>query len=426
MWDLDTIVAQNNKIALEAMMNAPEVAAARAPLPEAWSLSTLAKKMKVGPPLLTELLKCFTNTEEIQKFVHLIREFLPEHEANILSEPRNGRLYTFCYLFGKKYYPLPVFSQENELGNFVTGLPVELFGMSYSEYHNLDMRPGYILLLGLVVYPYEGDWRDEDDDLVPFDPATLPTEKYRPSASDIAWVEDLVTNLAVGGQWIAPMGFVVVKVAENKILLKEAKDTPEVKETIRRTLLVAKRAGIAAEFSRTGRTSQEKLSGARVPVLDMVQRIVGEDLVKQIPREGWEPETLHKMTDGTPYEGVGHFADWVCSETGCAVLDYSYENCEYIEGYGEPIFRWSRYNVDRLTEQHLNALKIRGKIARVVEWLEADPYGRFKELMEFMLSLPASERKPADTVLRESVYDPTECFCPLEFVNGEEDEDDDG
>jgi len=426
MWDLDTIVQQNNKIALEAMMNAPEVAAARAPLPEAWSLSTLAKKMKVGPPLLTELLKCFTNTDEIQKFVSIIREFLPEHEANILSEPRFGRLYTFCYLFGKKYYPLPVFSQENELGNFVAGLPVELFGMSYSEYHNLDMRPGYILLLGLVVYPYEGDWRDEDDDLVPFDPVTLPTEKYRPSASDIAWVENLVTNLAVGGQWIAPMGFVVVKVAENKILLKEAKDTPEVKETIRRTLLVAKRAGIEAEFSRTGRTSQEKLSGARVPVLDMVQRIVGEDLAKQIPREGWGPETLHKMTDGTPYEGVGHFADWACSLTGCAVLDSNYENCEYIEGYGEPIFRWSRYNVDRLTEEHLNALKIRGKIARVVDWLEADPYGRFKELMEFMLSLPASERKPADTALRESVYDPTECFCPLEFVNEEEDEDDDG
>jgi len=35
--------------------------------------------------------------------------------------------------------------------------------MSYSAYHELQMRPGYLLLLSLVIYPYEGDERDIEE-----------------------------------------------------------------------------------------------------------------------------------------------------------------------------------------------------------------------------------------------------------------------
>ena len=427
MWDLDTIIEQNNQAALEAMMRPPAVETAQTPRPEAWPLSTLAKKLKVGPPLLEELLKCFTNIDDIEKFVAIIREFLPEHEAAILTEPRSGRLYKFCYLFSKKFFPLPIFAQEAELGAFVASLPVEFMGMSYTAYHDLGMRLGYALLLALVVYPYEGDWRDEEDDRVPFDPENLPADDYKPSASDVAWVRDLVEPLAIGGQWVAPVGFVMVKVAEGRILLRDAKDTPEAKETIRRTLMVARKAGIKAEFSKTGRTSEQKLNGAKVPLFDMIQGVVGQQLVGMIPPEGWEPETLHKMTDGTPYEGVGHFADWACSNTGCAVLDCDYGDCEYIEGEVMPLFKWSRENVDRLTEDYLKVLKIRGKIARIVEWLEEDPPVRYRELLDFLTSLPASERKPADPERHRAVYDPTEHWCPLEPELGREEEDpDDG
>jgi len=425
MWDLDTIIAQNNQAAVEAMMRPPVVEAAQTPRPEAWPLSTLAKKLQIGPPLLAELLKCFTNIEDIEKFVAIIREFLPEHETDILAEPRFGRLYKFCYLFGKRYFPLPIFMQESELGAFVESLPVELMGMSYSAYHDLGMRLGYALLLALVIYPYEGDWRDEEDDRVPFDPEDLPADDYKPSDSDIAWVVDLVESLAVGGQWVAPMGFVMVKVGERKIQLMDAEDTPAVKETIRRTLLIAKKAGIAAEFSRAGRTAREKLNGAKVPLFDMIQRVVGQQLVKMIPPAGWEPDTLHKLTDGTPYDGLGDFADWVCGNTGCVVLDTNYGDCEYIEGNSVPLFQWSRYNVDRLTEDYPKVQEIRGKIARVVDWLEKDPPVRYKELLDFLLSLPEEERKPADPDLWAAVYDPTEHWCPLDpELEREEDEED--
>lgn len=62
----------------------------------------------------------------------------------------------------------------------MTGLPVGLMAMSYSAYHDLNMRWGYLLLLSLVVYPYEGDERDmeEFEGRTPFgDPLPRPKGK---------------------------------------------------------------------------------------------------------------------------------------------------------------------------------------------------------------------------------------------------------
>jgi hypothetical protein len=285
-------------------------------------------------------------------------------------------------------------------------MPVELLAMSYSQYHELEMLPGYLLLLSLVIYPYEGDDRDEDDDSVPFNPVNLPTKRYRPTLKDIGWLNDLLASLAIDGQWIAPMGFTIVKLADNKIELREAKDTPEVKETICRTLLIAKKIGIEAEF-RAGRTSEEKLNGARIPLLDTVKNTVGAELAERIPGNGWEPEELHQMTDKTPYDGVGNFADWVCSQTGCVMLDSSIECCDIREGYGEPIFKWTRKNVTILTEEWPRVQEIRSKIDHIVEWLEEDQINHFKELLEFLL-----QSKPAKK--NTLPYDPTDRWCPLD------------
>ena len=420
MWDLDSIVRQNNEIALDSMMRGKQLEEAQSPQPEGWALSFLADKLKTGPPNLTALVDCLESIETIEGFLGLIRMLLPEYELVIMSEPRNRRVYRFCYCFGKKYYPLPA-NTECGMGDWVGGMPVSLMAMSYSVYHELGMRPGYLLLLSLVIYPYEGDDRDEEDDDVPFDPVNLPTEKYRPSVRDIAWVKDLMANLAIDGQWIAPMGFTVVKVAENKIVLREAKDTPEVKETIRRTLLIAKKVGIEAEFTRTGRTAREKLHGAKVPLLDLVQNIVGAELADRIPGAGWSPGELHQMTDNTPYGGVGNFADWACSETGCIILDSSYDNCSYQEGMGEPIFKWSKYNVNVLASQWPKVQEVREKIDYIVEWLERDQINNFRELVEFLLKFNPEKEKPG----KVRIYDPFEHYCDLEQETGEEEDDDD-
>jgi hypothetical protein len=245
-----------------------------------------------------------------------------------MSAPRNRRVYKFCYYFGIEYYPLPA-NTDCPPADWVSGMPVELIAMSYSAYHELQMRPGYLLLLSLVIYPYEGDERDIEEDI------------------------------------------------------------PE--------------------------------SGARVPLLDMVQRIVGEEIVNRIPKDGWTAEELHRMTDGTKYDGAGAFADWACSDTGCVVLDSSYENCDYEEGSGEPTFLWTKHNVDILTSEWPKVQEIRGKIDRLVEWLERDPIGHFGELLDFLL-----KTEPVKTKKRRKrgYYDPFERHCALDQDTGEEEDDD--
>ncbi|KKM00761.1 hypothetical protein LCGC14_1801180 [marine sediment metagenome] len=270
----------------------------------------------------------------------LIRRYLPEHELEILSETRNQRMYRFSYLFGGKYFPLPPWSHQRDIGVFVRSMPVELAGMSYSAYHDLNFRPGYQLLLALVIYPYEGDERDREE------------EYDRPK--------------------------------------KKKKD---------------------------GKPLVEVLGGARIPLLDLVKRLIGDDLVWKIPVHGWTPSELRQL-DKTKYKGVAHFADWACSETGCIILDTSYEDCQYIEGEGEPFFMWSERNVKVLTKEWPKAKEIRESIDRMVDWLELDPLRNFGELLTFIRSRKIDSKKKRP----ERNYDRMDYECPLDQVFEDEEE----
>jgi hypothetical protein len=158
-----------------------------------------------------------------------------------------------------------------------------------------------------------------------------------------------------------------------------------------------------------------------VQLLDLVQGIVGVEIANRIPKDGWAAEELHRITDGTKYDGVGAFADWVCSSSGFLVLDSSYENCDYEEGSGEPTFLWTKRNVDILTEQWPRVQEIRGKIDRMVEWLEEDQIGRFKELLDFLLkSKPTCSKKKS----KRTYGAPFEHHCELDQDTGEEADDD--
>jgi len=447
MWDLESIIRQNNQAAVDVFMKGRAVEVAQSPQPKAWTLSLLAEKLRVGPPLLSQLLGCFTNYETLESFLLLIRQFLPEHEEEILSESSGQRVYRFCYLFGERYFPLPIYTSNATVDQLVAGMPIELLAFSYSVYHELDLRQAYLLLLSLVIYPYEGDERDEEDDDVPFNPfdpmrrsnmeakfgeiATAEETKtgWRPKASDVAWVKDLIETLGNGGKWFAPMGFTFIKIDDRNIELRQADNKPEVRETVRRTVLIAEKAGFKVKVKvgktaqeKTGKTLMEIFSGARVPLLDAVQQAVGEDLARLIPKDGWTAKDLHLWTDGTPYDGVGDFADWVCSQTGCIILDCSYEDCEFIEGMVEPIFKWTQRNVNTLTKEWPKVKEVRAKIDRVVEWLEADPISRFRELLEFLMAKAKRTRKKTTSARAKHFYDPTEHWCPLDQYNEYEEE----
>ena len=404
------------------MMRGPLVEETQHPRPkDGWSLSLLAEMLQVGPPLLTGIINALESIGDVQKFVNLVQLLLPDYENEIMSAPRNKRVYKFCFYFGKKYYPLPA-NTDCPPADWVDGMPLELMGLSYTGYHELDMRPGYLLMLSLVVYPYEGDDRDAEDDSVPFNPAAWgnSTKKWKPAASDIQWLKDLFYRLKVGDHWIAPMGFEMVKVSANEFKLTNAADTPEVKEVVARTLIVAEKLGIKATFT-AGKNKEQKETAARIPLLDKVQNIVGAETVRKIPKHGWEPEDLHKMTDGTRFEGVGDLADWACGNTGCTLLDCSYEDCQYIEGNAEPIFKWTKRNVDILASEWPKVQEIHARIDKMAQWLEQDQANHFWELVNFLMSCKV---KPTYKD-RMNTYDRSERLCCLDQADAyDEDEED--
>ncbi len=412
MWDLQQIIANNNLAAINAMMQGNKVANVENPLPDVWPLSFLAGKLKVGPPVLSEIMRGFVDIDTITSFLRLIRDYLPEYEDEILSQSRSQRVYKFCYLFNQKYYPLPSGSAQNTMMDFVEKMPIELLGMSYDAYHELNFRPGYLLLLSLVVYPYEGDERDQVDDDVPFDPVNtdaISKPGWQPRRSDVDWVKNLITTLADGGEWIAPMGFTITKIDNLHIEVSQAVNDEAVKEAVQMTVLIAQKLGIQVKV-KVGHTAEEKnVSGARVPLLEAVKTQVGAELVGMIPDNGWDAKSLHDATDGTQYEGVGHFADWVCAKTGSIVLDSNYEHCAWvIEGSTEPNFQWSKYNVKRLTKEWPNTQKYREKIDHIVSWVEDNPPVNFQELLKFLIpKLTGVETKPV-------VYDPFDHYIKLD------------
>ncbi len=337
MWDLLTIIEQNNRAAVQSMMAGQRLEKSSNPLPSSWPLSRLSEKLIIGPPLLGELINVLVDIDTLQEFLDIIRRFIPEYEDEVMSGARNRRVYRFCYRFSEKYFPLPVWANGLSMQDFSSGLPLEAKAMSYSAYHELDMRLGYLMLLSLVIYPYEGDERDEEE-----------------------------------------------------------------------------------REEREG-TLMEIYGGARVPLLDRVQQIVG-DVVLRIPKDGWAADELHLLTDGTLYDGVGDFASWVLSETECVILDTSYDDVAYIEGYGDPVFKWTDYNVQTLADEWPKVKQIREKIDRRVEWLEEDPQSRFRELLDFLLR--EAKHKIKVRKKKKKFYDRTEHWCLLEQETFEEDEED--
>lgn len=130
------------------------------------SLSALAKRMQsLGPPSISILVARLGEIEEYQDFINLVREFLPEREAEILRNlTPDAQIAAFASYFEDRYFPLEdavrdgAFESYDEL---TRGIPVVLRSVSYDDYHYIssDSRDGVQLATFLVEDPYEGEER---------------------------------------------------------------------------------------------------------------------------------------------------------------------------------------------------------------------------------------------------------------------------
>lgn len=131
---------------------------------EASPLQVLAGRLIVGPPSIAALIDLLDEGEYIQEFVGMVREYLPEHEREIMVGAFHDRASRFCQLFGEKHFELEydmLDGCEDPIAALVHEIPVRLMGLGYEDYHEFDYRAdGMILMLALVANP----WIEPDED----------------------------------------------------------------------------------------------------------------------------------------------------------------------------------------------------------------------------------------------------------------------
>ena len=267
MWDLEALRYLNEQAHLRAVAlankdRAPSVSIAEKTKavikpPPVFPLSVLARKLLGGPPSLAYYIELFEQNETFTGFRDLVREYLPEHEVNIMAEDLTDRAQRFTHFFNNEFFPLcDDLVDDFTIGDLIYRIPTQPLGFSYESWHQFtDFREGYILALSLVEAPGdEGPYGLDEEE----EEGTMP--------------------------------------------------------------------------------------GVRVPILEVVGKLVGKGLVSLIPDNGWSEEDLRRMTDGTEFEGLGDFAAWVQGTTGLYHLDAAGSSIET----GESI-EWSREAVDELT-----------------------------------------------------------------------------
>lgn len=111
------------------------------------------------------------------------------------------------------------------------------------------------------------------------------------------------------------------------------------------------------------------------------------DLLR-IPPNGWSDDDLHIALDGSIYEGAAHYGAYMSNDTGNPFLD-----C-----WAEYPFRedWSLEAVEILTAQFLTSEVIWAQMIQMAEWLEAEPRGRFHELITFILDHSVEDTELAE------------------------------
>jgi len=110
MYDLETLRRLNEEACLAAAALAssdklPSVQAEEktkdADPPPVFPLSVLARMLMGGPPSLAYFIELLEQGESFSGFRDLIREYLPEHEVNIMAEDLDRRAWRFCQLFSQ-------------------------------------------------------------------------------------------------------------------------------------------------------------------------------------------------------------------------------------------------------------------------------------------------------------------------------------
>jgi len=128
--------------------------------PRKTPLLTLASQFlrATSPPSLRTLGAWLTVGEPYAVFKGLVQQYLPDKETEILSLPHDSMAGAFSRAFSERYFPLLPVALEGELPleRLVLGIPVEVYGLQYNDYHELPQnRPGMVVAALFVDFEEE-------------------------------------------------------------------------------------------------------------------------------------------------------------------------------------------------------------------------------------------------------------------------------
>ena len=234
------------------------------------------------PPSISTLIGMLQDNQDYADFVHLVQEFLPERETEILGQPGpEQQIASFAGYFEDRYFPLPHFlrfGDAEEYSDLTQSIPLIALGFGYQDYDDLvqNGNTGSMLMTYFFRQPY-GD------------------------------------------------------------------------------------------------------QGARISLGEACQEHVSSELLQRIPEQGFTPEELHKLLDGTPYQALAAWGDLIHLNTGNDLLDTDEEMMS-----NSVLPEWSKENVTYFTRQWAEAQEKQQGPFAMAEEFEKKPAAYFQEVLDFI------------------------------------------
>jgi hypothetical protein len=160
MFDLDTIVAMNERAHQEFLERARQERKAKSAISP---LLALADKLSAATiPSLSALLAQISHYEDHAAFVEMVKTYLPERAREILDEPTPAsQIAEFASRFEDRYFPLESIFRDGEAesyGDLTYHIPVVIMGFSYEDYHEVtEWRAAAVVMTYLIESPWEGN-----------------------------------------------------------------------------------------------------------------------------------------------------------------------------------------------------------------------------------------------------------------------------
>jgi len=126
------------------------------------------------------------------------------------------------------------------------------------------------------------------------------------------------------------------------------------------------------------RSPYDETEGASAALAEACLQHVSQEIIERAAPIQLEPDEAHKLLNETQFEQLAYWADRLHMCTNNFFLDTDDE----MLGYN--IMGWDRGTVEDLTNQWHQAEAAENRLYEFVEWLEADPRGRFEQMVNFI------------------------------------------